>query len=104
MKLTAKKLSRTHRVLVYGEPKSGKTELAARLAEKYNVLLFDLENGYETLLKLPTELAAHTVTARVKQANDRIPAVVFKAPNSLPLPETIYMLAVLVEYFNDVHV
>lgn len=55
MKLTEKKLSKTHRVLVYGEPKSGKTELAARLAEHYNVLLFDLENGYETLLKLPKE-------------------------------------------------
>ena len=55
MKLTDKKLSRTHRVLVYGEPKSGKTELAARLAEKFNILYIDLENGYETLLKLPHE-------------------------------------------------
>lgn len=54
-KLTEKKLSKTHRVLVYGEPKSGKTELAARLAEKYKILYLDLENGYETLLKLPHE-------------------------------------------------
>lgn len=53
MKLTEKKLSKTHRVLIYGEPKSGKTELAARLASSYNLLFFDLENGYETLLKLP---------------------------------------------------
>lgn len=53
MKLTDKKLSKTHRVLVYGEPKSGKTELAARLAERYNILYIDLENGFETLLKLP---------------------------------------------------
>lgn len=52
-KLTEKKVSRTHRVLVYGEPKSGKTQLAAQLAEKFNLLFFDLENGYETLLKLP---------------------------------------------------
>lgn len=52
-KLTEKKLSKTHRVLVYGEPKSGKTELAARLSEKYKILYLDLENGYETLLKLP---------------------------------------------------
>lgn len=52
-KLTEKKVSRTHRVLVYGEPKSGKTQLAAQLAERYNILFFDLENGYETLLKLP---------------------------------------------------
>lgn len=55
MKLTDKVLSKTHRVLVYGEPKSGKTELAARLSEKYKLLFIDLENGYETLLKLPKE-------------------------------------------------
>lgn len=53
MKLTEKKISKTHRTLVYGEPKSGKTELAVRLAEKYHILFFDLENGYETALKLP---------------------------------------------------
>lgn len=52
-KLTEKKLSKTHRVLVYGEPKSGKTQLAAALAEKYKILFIDLENGYETLLKMP---------------------------------------------------
>jgi hypothetical protein len=40
---------------VYGEPKSGKTELAARLSEKFKLLFIDLENGYETLLKLPKE-------------------------------------------------
>jgi len=55
MKLTEKSHSKTHRVLVYGGPKSGKTELVGRLAEKYNLLWFDLENGYETLMKLPRE-------------------------------------------------
>jgi hypothetical protein len=55
MKLSEKLPNATHRVLVFGEPKSGKTELAARLASHYNLLWFDLENGYETLLKLPTE-------------------------------------------------
>lgn len=54
-KLTEKKVSKTHRALVFGAPKSGKTELAARLSEKFNLLWFDLENGYETLLKLPHE-------------------------------------------------
>ena len=53
MKLTDKVKSRTHRVLVYGEPKSGKTELVSRLAERYNLLYIDLENGYETMFKLP---------------------------------------------------
>ncbi len=55
MKLTEKKLSKTHRVLIYGEPKSGKTELAARLAASFNLHFFDLENGFETLLKLPQD-------------------------------------------------
>jgi adenosyl cobinamide kinase/adenosyl cobinamide phosphate guanylyltransferase len=53
MKLTDKQVSKTHRALIFGPPKSGKTELAGKLAERYNLLWFDLENGYETLLKLP---------------------------------------------------
>ena len=55
MKLTNKKVSSTHRVLIFGAPKSGKTELAGALASAYNLLWFDLENGYATLLKLPKE-------------------------------------------------
>lgn len=58
MKLTDKAPSSTHRVLVFGPPKSGKTQLVASLAEKYNLLWFDLENGYGTLLKLPQEQQA----------------------------------------------
>lgn len=53
MKLTDKQPSATHRVLIFGAPKSGKTQLAATLASKYKVIWFDLENGYGTLLKLP---------------------------------------------------
>jgi hypothetical protein len=53
MKLTDKHHSKTSRVLVYGEPKSGKTQLAAALSSDFNLIFFDLENGYETLLKLP---------------------------------------------------
>jgi len=55
MKLTERKISPSQRVLVFGGPKTGKTELAAKLAEVYNLLWFDLENGYATLLKLPRE-------------------------------------------------
>lgn len=55
MKLTDKVPSSTHRVLIFGAPKSGKTQLAATLAAKYKVIWFDLENGYGTLLKLPQE-------------------------------------------------
>lgn len=53
MKLSDKAPSTTQRVLIFGPPKSGKTQLAATLAAKYNLIWFDLENGYATLLKLP---------------------------------------------------
>jgi hypothetical protein len=40
-------------VLVYGPPKSGKTELVGELANYFNLKWLDIENGFETLLKLP---------------------------------------------------
>lgn len=55
MKLTQAKHSAVHRVCLYGPPKGGKTELAGSLAEHYNLLWFDLENGHTTLFKLPHE-------------------------------------------------
>lgn len=42
-------------VLVYGPPKAGKTQLVSELAEKFNLLWVDLENGHATLFKLPQE-------------------------------------------------
>lgn len=53
MKLSTKKISTTHRAIVFGGPKSGKTELVGNLSTDFNLLWFDLENGYSTLLKLP---------------------------------------------------
>ena len=55
MKLTLKAISSTHRVLIYGPPKTGKSELAGKTAEFKKLIWFDLENGYTTLLKLPDE-------------------------------------------------
>ena len=55
MKLTDKAPSATQRVIVYGAPKSGKTQLVASLSSHFNLIWFDLENGYATLLKLPKE-------------------------------------------------
>ena len=52
-KLNTKHSSQTHRVLVYGAPKSGKTQLAGDLAEHFNLIWIDMENGHETLFKLP---------------------------------------------------
>lgn len=55
MKLTHKAPSSTQRVLIYGPPKAGKTQLASSLASDFDLLWFDLENGYATLLKLPPD-------------------------------------------------
>lgn len=45
----------THRVIVYGGPKVGKTELVGALSSEFNLLWFDVERGYATLTKLPKE-------------------------------------------------
>ncbi len=55
MKLSEKVVTSTHRVCVFGGPKSGKTELVGNLSSHFNLLWFDLENGANTLLKLPKE-------------------------------------------------
>lgn len=41
--------------MIFGAPKSGKTQLAGELAEFYNLMWIDMENGHETLFQLPTE-------------------------------------------------
>lgn len=53
MKLSQKSASKSHRVLIFGPPKSGKTQLAGELSREFNLIWFDLENGVDTLLKLP---------------------------------------------------
>jgi len=53
MKLSEASPSKAKRVLIYGESMTGKTTLVGTLAEKYKLLYFDLEAGYESLLKLP---------------------------------------------------
>jgi len=54
-KLSDLQASKTHRVCIFGGPKTGKTELVGRLSEHFNLLWFDLENGWDTLLKFPQE-------------------------------------------------
>lgn len=54
-KLSSHKASSTHRVLIFGPPKTGKTLLAGKLAEFYDLIWVDLENGHETLFQLPQE-------------------------------------------------
>lgn len=55
MKLTDVIDSEAQRVLAYGPPKSGKTELVGTLTSQFDLHYFDLENGYKTLRKLPME-------------------------------------------------
>lgn len=55
MKLSNKPASEVNRVLIYGPPKVGKTQLAGTVAKFKNVIWFDLEKGWSTLSKLPEE-------------------------------------------------
>ena len=43
------------KVIVFGDPKVGKTELVGKLAHHFPMTWFDLEDGHATLLKLPSE-------------------------------------------------
>lgn len=54
-KLSTKSASKTHRCIIYGAPKSGKTQLAGELSEFFKLIWIDMENGHETLFKLPKE-------------------------------------------------
>ena len=38
-------------VLVFGSPKSGKTQLIGELSKEFNLIWFDIESGASTLLK-----------------------------------------------------
>lgn len=45
----------THRCLIYGAPKTGKSLLAGKLAQYYELIWIDLENGHDVLFQLPKE-------------------------------------------------
>lgn len=55
-KLSTKKASQTHRCIIYGGPKTGKSLIAGELAEYYNLIWVDMENGHDVLFKLPQKL------------------------------------------------
>lgn len=55
MKLSQMQGTIEQRVCLFGPPESGKTKLAAMLAEHYNLLVFDLENGSTTMSQIPKE-------------------------------------------------
>ena len=62
--------SAAKKVLLYGPPKSGKTEAAAKLAEKYNLIYVDIENGRDTIFKLPQEVKANIDIVRIPDTRD----------------------------------
>jgi len=51
--LSSLKASGTHRAILFGGPKAGKTLLAGKLAEHFKLIWVDMENGHETLFQLP---------------------------------------------------
>lgn len=53
MKLSDLPAVTPRRICVYGAPKSGKTQLVSQLSSNFDLLWFDLEQGYNTLRKLP---------------------------------------------------
>lgn len=73
MKLNKLTASKSHRVLLFGPPKSGKTLLAGQLAEEFDLIWFDLEKGVETLLQLSPE------------AQDRVEVIQLPDTRSYPI-------------------
>jgi hypothetical protein len=53
MKLQQYAPSIARKILIYGPPKTGKTDLVGRIAEKKRLWWFDLEDGIKTLLHSP---------------------------------------------------
>ena len=86
MKLNKAVKSSVQRVCLYGPPKSGKTQLAGALAEHYNILWFDLENGYTTLFKLPEAWQERIELVRIPDSKESPIAVdtMLKVVKGLP--------------------
>ena len=55
MKLSQLTFSPAQHIVVFGDPKTGKTQLMGSLAAKYKLLWIDIENGLITLTQLPIE-------------------------------------------------
>ena len=54
-KISTLESTKVHRCMLFGPPKTGKTLLAGKLAEFYDLIWIDIENGHDVLFQLPTE-------------------------------------------------
>lgn len=74
MKLSQYKAKPVHRTLVFGPPKSGKSALVGKLAEHYNLLWFDTEDGVKTLLNpelnIPATALEHVTLVQLPDTKD----------------------------------
>ncbi len=74
--LSALEAVTAHSVIVYGAPKSGKTELVVgQLARHYKVIYVDLEKGRTTLNKLPDDLKQNIDVVAIKDDKDNPMAI-----------------------------
>lgn len=67
--LTDEQASSTKRVMVFGPPKTGKSTLAGELAEHFNLIWFDLENGHDVLFKMPVEWQERVQLIKLKDTS-----------------------------------
>jgi len=72
MKLSTLKanLPVVQRLVIYGPPKSGKTQLVSQLAEHFRLKWFDLENGMSPLMKLPLDWQERIDIAKIPDSKD----------------------------------
>lgn len=73
--LTSTNRGYNKRLLVYGPPKTGKSELVSKLAELFPLLWFDLENGSDVLYKLPKSAQANINLVKIPDSKSNPQAI-----------------------------
>ena len=68
-KLNTTKAVSTESVMLYGAPKTGKTQLAGELAEYFDLIWIDLEGGHNTLYKMPTAWQERVELVNIPDSN-----------------------------------